>query len=297
MGLRGPVAAADAFSRGFDPQLDDPEQQALNFLPGSPSLGCTKLTAGRLSASALENGCACSALGLGDPRTRDPIQRFFARYRTLGLSQDATKAQVRPEIQKARPATCSPERSQKLRRGYERNTPQTRWIRSYKKTRSSTQLHFLSVLRLHALKAALQRVEAANLWIMTKLLSEHGAWISIQVLAVSVSLPMLPGRKRHCVPSRQRIVCGSSETLREGRATKEPSLSTSYVQVPSRCRLFHKYVAGYVPPGVRQMIEPPTTKHFRWHAPRLLVMSHDPCPEVGSPEQPSPVLSPWLQKS
>ena len=61
-----------------------------------------------------------------------------------------------------------------------------------------------------------------------------------------------------------------------------------YVSVPSHGRLFHKYVAGYVPPGVRQMIEPPTTKHFRWPLPRLRlpVMStknmtdHDLC-EVG----------------
>merc|ERR1740129_1592284 len=29
-------------------------------------------------------------------------------------------------------------------------------------------------------------------------------------------------------------------------------------------RLFQKYIAGYLPPRVRQMFEAPNAKHFRW---------------------------------
>lgn len=39
-------------------------------------------------------------------------------------------------------------------------------------------------------------------------------------------------------------------------------------------RLFQKYVAGYIPPGIRRMMEPPTTKHFRWWGNRGIWIGH-----------------------
>lgn len=72
-------------------------------------------------------------------------------------------------------------------------------------------------------EAALERVEAANLWIMTKILSQ----------------------KEEAVRAKQQ-----ANRLRElGDSPR---------------RLFQKYVAGYIPPSIRQMMEPPDTKHFRW---------------------------------
>lgn len=71
-------------------------------------------------------------------------------------------------------------------------------------------------------EAALERVEAANLWIMTKILSQ----------------------KEEAVRAKQQ-----ANRLRElGDSPR---------------RLFQKYVAGYIPPNIRQMMEPPDTKHFR----------------------------------
>eukprot|EP00439_Symbiodinium_sp_Y106_P037453 s4066_g4.t1 len=128
---------------------------------------------------------AASTLSWTTPSSSWSAERLSPRewlrmYRTLGLSQDATKAQVSKAASRLRKKYSSDE-------------------------------------------AALQRVEAANLWIMTKLLSE----------------------KEEALRAKQ-----AANRLRElGDSPR---------------RLFHKYVAGYVPPGVRQMIEPPTTKHFRW---------------------------------
>ena len=39
-------------------------------------------------------------------------------------------------------------------------------------------------------------------------------------------------------------------------------------------RLFQKYVAGYIPPGIRRMMEPPTTKHFRWRESEVELVGH-----------------------
>jgi len=70
---------------------------------------------------------------------------------------------------------------------------------------------------------ALERVEAANLWIMTKIMSQ----------------------KEDAVRAKQQ-----ANRLRElGDSPK---------------RLFQKYVAGYIPPNIRQMLETPTKMHFRW---------------------------------
>jgi len=72
-------------------------------------------------------------------------------------------------------------------------------------------------------EAAMERVEAANLWIMTKIISQR---------------------------EDARRAKQQANRLRElGDSPK---------------RLFDKYVAGYVPPSIRQMIQPPNTKHFRW---------------------------------
>eukprot|EP00442_Polarella_glacialis_P054158 CAMPEP_0115152044 /NCGR_PEP_ID=MMETSP0227-20121206/65944_1 /TAXON_ID=89957 /ORGANISM="Polarella glacialis, Strain CCMP 1383" /LENGTH=332 /DNA_ID=CAMNT_0002562613 /DNA_START=54 /DNA_END=1052 /DNA_ORIENTATION=+ len=68
---------------------------------------------------------------------------------------------------------------------------------------------------------ALERVEAANLWIMTKMMAK-----------------------------KEERVRQQANRLRElGDSPR---------------RLFQKYIAGYVPLNIRQMIEPPDTKHFRW---------------------------------
>jgi len=69
---------------------------------------------------------------------------------------------------------------------------------------------------------ALERVENANLWIMTKLLSQ----------------------KEDAVRKQQQ-----ANRLRElGDSPR---------------KLFVKYIAGYLPPSIRQMFEVPNTKHFR----------------------------------
>ncbi|CAL1172359.1 unnamed protein product [Cladocopium goreaui] len=107
-------------------------------------------------------------------------REWLRMYRILGLSEDATKAQVTKA-------------ASRLRRKYAED------------------------------EDSLQRVETANLWIMTKLLSE----------------------KEEALNAKQQ-----ANRLRElGDSPR---------------RLFQKYVAGYIPPGVRRMMEPPTTKHFRW---------------------------------
>lgn len=107
-------------------------------------------------------------------------REWLRMYRTLGLAEDATKAQVTKA-------------ASRLRRKYGDD------------------------------EEALQRVETANLWIMTKLMSE----------------------KEEALNAKQQ-----ANRLRElGDSPR---------------RLFQKYVAGYIPPGVRRMIEPPNTKHFRW---------------------------------
>lgn len=70
---------------------------------------------------------------------------------------------------------------------------------------------------------ALERVENANLWITTRMIS----------------------RKEESMRQRQQ-----ANRLREiGGSPK---------------RLFQKYIAGYIPPNIRQMIEVPTSSHFRW---------------------------------
>eukprot|EP00933_Yihiella_yeosuensis_P066986 TRINITY_DN71562_c0_g1_i1.p1 TRINITY_DN71562_c0_g1~~TRINITY_DN71562_c0_g1_i1.p1 ORF type:complete len:340 (-),score=68.91 TRINITY_DN71562_c0_g1_i1:34-1053(-) len=101
-------------------------------------------------------------------------------YRTLGLPEDATRAQVVAA-------------AKRLKRKYEDN------------------------------QEATERLEAANLWILTKILA----------------------KKEETVRARQQ-----ANRLRElGDSPR---------------RLFHKYIAGYVPPSIRQMIQPPDQKHFRW---------------------------------
>lgn len=107
-------------------------------------------------------------------------REWLRMYRTLGLPEEATKAQVTKA-------------ASRLRRKYAQD------------------------------EESLQRVETANLWIMTKLLSE----------------------KEEALNAKQQ-----ANRLRElGDSPR---------------RLFQKYVAGYIPPGIRRMMEPPTTKHFRW---------------------------------
>eukprot|EP00437_Effrenium_voratum_P017039 CAMPEP_0181451516 /NCGR_PEP_ID=MMETSP1110-20121109/28733_1 /TAXON_ID=174948 /ORGANISM="Symbiodinium sp., Strain CCMP421" /LENGTH=294 /DNA_ID=CAMNT_0023575773 /DNA_START=67 /DNA_END=951 /DNA_ORIENTATION=- len=107
-------------------------------------------------------------------------REWLRMYRTLGLPEDASRAQVTKA-------------ASRLRRKYNDD------------------------------EDALQRVENANLWIMTRLLSE----------------------KEEALRSKQ-----AANRLRElGDSPR---------------RLFQKYVAGYIPPGVRQMIEPPTASHFKW---------------------------------
>lgn len=70
---------------------------------------------------------------------------------------------------------------------------------------------------------ALDRVERANLWIMT------------------------------------RMVARSEEAT---RARQQANRMRELGDSPRR--LFQKYVAGHLPPSVRQMFELPDTKHFRW---------------------------------
>jgi len=70
---------------------------------------------------------------------------------------------------------------------------------------------------------ALERVEAANLWIMTRIVSRNEE-----------------ARRQRQQANRMRELGDSPR------------------------RLLQKYVGGYLPPSVRQMIEPPNTKHFRW---------------------------------
>mmetsp|Transcript_10024 Transcript_10024/g.28276 ORF Transcript_10024/g.28276 Transcript_10024/m.28276 type:complete len:357 (+) Transcript_10024:52-1122(+) len=70
---------------------------------------------------------------------------------------------------------------------------------------------------------ALERVEAANLWIMTQIVSRSE-----------------DARRQRQQANRMRELGDSPR------------------------RLFQKYIAGYIPPSIRQMIESPSTKHFRW---------------------------------
>lgn len=107
-------------------------------------------------------------------------REWLRMYRTLGLPEDASKA----EISKA---------TSRLRRKYANDAD------------------------------ALERVESANLWIMTKILAQQ----------------------EEATRARQQ-----ANRLRElGDSPR---------------KLFLKHVAGNLPPSVRQMLEPPTTKHFRW---------------------------------
>jgi len=79
---------------------------------------------------------------------------------------------------------------------------------------------------------ALERVENANLWIMTRMVS----------------------RNEEALRQRQQ-----ANRMRElGDSPR---------------RLFQKYIAGYLPPSVRQMYEPPNTKHFRWSSALLGVFA------------------------
>merc|ERR1711879_354984 len=70
---------------------------------------------------------------------------------------------------------------------------------------------------------ALEHVEAANLWIMTQIVSRNE-----------------DARRKRQQANRVRELGDSPR------------------------RLFQKYIADNLPPGIRQMIEPPSTKHFRW---------------------------------
>lgn len=70
---------------------------------------------------------------------------------------------------------------------------------------------------------ALERVETANLWIMTRIVSRNEE-----------------ARRQRQQANRMRELGDSPR------------------------RLFQKYILGYLPPSVRQMVEPPNTKHFRW---------------------------------
>jgi len=70
---------------------------------------------------------------------------------------------------------------------------------------------------------ALDRVEAANLWIMTRMVQRSEE-----------------AQQRRQQAARMREI---------GNAPKN---------------LFLKYIWGWVPPNVRQMVEAPDTKHFRW---------------------------------
>lgn len=107
-------------------------------------------------------------------------REWLRMYRTLGLSEDASRA----EVAKA---------SSRLRRKYANDTD------------------------------ALERVESANLWIMTKILAEQ----------------------EDATRARQQ-----ANRLRElGDSPR---------------KMFQKYVAGYIPPGIRQMFQTPSMKHFRW---------------------------------
>eukprot|EP00931_Biecheleriopsis_adriatica_P096610 TRINITY_DN70255_c0_g1_i1.p1 TRINITY_DN70255_c0_g1~~TRINITY_DN70255_c0_g1_i1.p1 ORF type:complete len:321 (-),score=61.14 TRINITY_DN70255_c0_g1_i1:140-1102(-) len=108
---------------------------------------------------------------------------------------------------------------------------QREWLRMYRTLGlaedSTKQQVSRAVSRLRRKYAedvpALERVEAANLWIMTKIMSQ----------------------KEDAVRAKQQ-----ANRLRElGDSPK---------------RLFQKYVAGYIPPNIRQMLETPTKMHFRW---------------------------------
>jgi len=70
---------------------------------------------------------------------------------------------------------------------------------------------------------ALERVETANLWIMTRIVSRNEE-----------------ARRQRQQANRVRELGDSPR------------------------RLFQKYVAGCLPPSIRQMLEPPSTKHFKW---------------------------------
>eukprot|EP00930_Biecheleria_cincta_P038206 TRINITY_DN26253_c0_g1_i1.p1 TRINITY_DN26253_c0_g1~~TRINITY_DN26253_c0_g1_i1.p1 ORF type:complete len:333 (-),score=56.56 TRINITY_DN26253_c0_g1_i1:75-1031(-) len=107
-------------------------------------------------------------------------REWLRMYRTLGLPQDATRA----DVAKA---------TSRLRRKYANDAD------------------------------ALERVEAANLWIMTKILADQ----------------------EDATRARQQ-----ANRLREMGDTPR--------------KLFQKYIAGYLPPSIRQMFQPPTMKHFRW---------------------------------
>lgn len=107
-------------------------------------------------------------------------REWLRMYRTLGLSEDASRA----EVAKA---------TSRLRRKYTSDAD------------------------------ALERVESANLWIMTKILAEQ----------------------EDATRARQQ-----ANRLRElGDSPR---------------KMFQKYVAGYIPPSIRQMFQPPSMKHFRW---------------------------------
>jgi len=106
-------------------------------------------------------------------------REWLRMYRTLGISEDASREQVLK-------ATA------RLRKKYAED------------------------------ETALQRVETANLWIMTR----------------------FADKKEEAMRKRQQ-----ANQLRE------------FGDSPRR--LFQKYIAGYLPPGVRQMFEAPTGPHFR----------------------------------
>lgn len=178
----------------------------LDVVPASPSPSCFTAQAPLSSAAASRTLCgaaggranrqdaaktpaAASLAQMIDPRQwgappatfteRLSSREWLRMYRTLGISEDASRDQVLK-------ATA------RLRKKYADD------------------------------EDALQRVETANLWIMTRFVD----------------------RKEEATRRRQQ-----ANRLRE------------FGDSPRR--LFQKYVAGHLPPSVRQMFEAPTGAHFR----------------------------------
>eukprot|EP00441_Pelagodinium_beii_P040038 CAMPEP_0197627080 /NCGR_PEP_ID=MMETSP1338-20131121/5790_1 /TAXON_ID=43686 ORGANISM="Pelagodinium beii, Strain RCC1491" /NCGR_SAMPLE_ID=MMETSP1338 /ASSEMBLY_ACC=CAM_ASM_000754 /LENGTH=314 /DNA_ID=CAMNT_0043197699 /DNA_START=31 /DNA_END=975 /DNA_ORIENTATION=- len=179
-----------------------------------------------LLAAAVAGACSSALLFAALPTSWSKVsgdrfcgQRMEKQSASTALAASATLSWINPRSWAAPEASVS-----------DRLSPRE-WLRMYRTLGLASDADRQQVGRATTRlrkkyaedEAALERVEAANLWLMTKLISQR-------------------------------------EDAR--RAKQQANRLRELGDSPRR--LFHKYVAGYIPPGIRQMIEPPNTKHFRW---------------------------------